>query len=168
MLFLQDFDIIWGVEQGVNMGPTDALSQKDEVDTSDDNWEIILLKGEAHYHHIWWLDAALATKISSSLTDPIITKALAAMNDKEGEPWIPHTSKNDWEYMDSALYFKHWLYIPKLAYHNPVSSPHQSPPGDMKGSSAHFTTCRRKTGGLECPHSYGNSSQDVPIAKLQR
>ena len=34
------------------MGPADALSQKDEVDTSDDNWEVILLKGDTQYHHI--------------------------------------------------------------------------------------------------------------------
>ena len=25
-LFLQDFDIKWGVEQGINMGPTNVLS----------------------------------------------------------------------------------------------------------------------------------------------
>ena len=36
-LFLQDYDIRWGVERGINMGPADALSQKDEVETSDDN-----------------------------------------------------------------------------------------------------------------------------------
>ena len=43
MLFPQDCDIIWGVEQGINMGPVDALSRKDKVDTEDDNQEIILL-----------------------------------------------------------------------------------------------------------------------------
>ena len=36
-LFLQEYDIRWGVERGVNMGPTDALSRKDKVETCDDN-----------------------------------------------------------------------------------------------------------------------------------
>ena len=36
-LFLQEYDIQWGVERGINMGPADALSQKDEIETSDDN-----------------------------------------------------------------------------------------------------------------------------------
>ena len=43
-LFLQDYDIRWGVEQGINMGPADALSRKDEIKTGDDNREITLLK----------------------------------------------------------------------------------------------------------------------------
>ena len=96
MLFLQDFDIIWGVEQGINMGPANALSWKDEVDTSDDNWEVTLLKGDAHYHHLRQLDTALATKIaSSSSANSIVTKVLAAMNDKEDKLCIPCTSKTD-------------------------------------------------------------------------
>ena len=36
-LFLQEYDIRWGMERGINMGPADALSRKDEVETSDDN-----------------------------------------------------------------------------------------------------------------------------------
>ena len=36
-LFLQEYDIQWGVERGINMGPTDALSWKDGIETSDDN-----------------------------------------------------------------------------------------------------------------------------------
>ena len=35
------------------MGLADALSQKDEVDTSDNNWEIILLKEEDHDHYCY-------------------------------------------------------------------------------------------------------------------
>ena len=86
-LFLQDFNIIWGVEQGINMGPADALSWKDKVDTSNDNQEITLLKGDAHHHHIQQLDATLSNKITSSSTsDPIVTKALTPMNNEAGEP----------------------------------------------------------------------------------
>ena len=51
-LFLQEYDIRWGVEQGINMGPADALSRKDDVETSDDNREITLLKGKDQYFHI--------------------------------------------------------------------------------------------------------------------
>ena len=47
------------------MGPTDALSRKDEVETCDDNQEITLLKGKDQYFHIRAVDAALAKKISS-------------------------------------------------------------------------------------------------------
>ena len=72
------------------MGPADALSWKDEIKTSNDNREITLLKGKDQYFHIQAIDASLAKKISSSTAqDPIITKALAAMNHDGGEPWIP-------------------------------------------------------------------------------
>ena len=72
------------------MGPTDALSRKDKVKTSDDNWEITLLKGGDQYFHIRAINIALANKISSSSAlDPIISKALTAMNDESSEPWIP-------------------------------------------------------------------------------
>ena len=36
-LFLQEYEIRWGVEGGINMGPTDALSRKDEIETCDNN-----------------------------------------------------------------------------------------------------------------------------------
>ena len=63
------------------MGLADALSQKDKVKTYDDNREITLLKGKNRYFHIQAIDAALAKKISSlTAQDPIVTKALAAMN----------------------------------------------------------------------------------------
>ena len=134
MLFLQKFDLIWGVEQGINMGPADTLSQKDKVDISDDNQEITLLKGDSQYHHIWAIDTALTKKIiSSSSSDSIVTTALTAMNDEEGEPWIPHISKDNWKYEDGGLYFKHWLYIPEQAHHDLVSSLHQSPAGGYEG-----------------------------------
>ena len=78
------------------MGPADTLSQKDKVDISDDNQEITLLKGDSQYHHIWAIDTALTEKIiSSSSSDSIVTTALTAMNDEEGEPWIPHISKDN-------------------------------------------------------------------------
>ena len=36
-LFLQEYNVRWGVERGINMGPTDALSRKDKVEMSNDN-----------------------------------------------------------------------------------------------------------------------------------
>ena len=72
------------------MGPMDALSRKDEIETNNDNREITLLKGRDQYFHIQAIDVALAKKISSSTAqDPIVTKVLAAMNHNGGEPWIP-------------------------------------------------------------------------------
>ena len=72
------------------MGPVDALSRKDEINTENDNQEITLLKGGDQYFHIHAIDAALTTKISlSSTSNPIVTKALTTMNDENGESWIP-------------------------------------------------------------------------------
>ena len=96
------------------MGPTDALSQKDDIETSDDNREITLLKGKDQYFHIRAINVALTKKISSSSTeDPIVSKALATMNSNNREPWIPHTTAADWEFIDNSLYFKHHLYVPE-------------------------------------------------------
>ena len=116
------------------MGPADALSQKDEVETSDDNREITLLKGKDQYFHIRAINVALAKKISSSTAqDPIVTKALAAMNHDGGEPWIPRTTAADWEFINDSLYFKHRLYVPEPACHDLVKSLHNSPTGGHEG-----------------------------------
>ena len=116
------------------MGPTDALSWKDEIETSDDNRKITLLKGTDQYFHIRAINTALAKKISSSSTgDPIITKALAAMNHDSSEPWIPRTMAADWEFIDNSLYFKHRLYIPDSARHDLVRLLHESPAGGHEG-----------------------------------
>ena len=116
------------------MGPTDALSRKDEIETSNDNREITLLKGRDQYFDIRAIDTALAKKISSSSNeDPIVTKALAAMNHDSGEPWIPRMTAADWEFIDNSLYFKHRLYIPESACHDLVKSLHESPAGGHEG-----------------------------------
>ena len=116
------------------MGPTDALSRKDEIETCDDNQEITLLKGKDQYFHICTIDAALAKKISSSSSgDLIVTKALTTMNNDSGKPWIPRTTAADWKFIDNALYFKHHLYVPELACHNLVRSLHESPARGHEG-----------------------------------
>ena len=47
-------------------------------------------------------------------------KALMAMVGDNIDPWLPHTTKEDWEFEDSLLYFKHHLYIPEVAHHQLV------------------------------------------------
>ena len=133
-LFLQEYNIKWGVERGINMGPADVLSRKDEINTADNNREITLLKGGEQYFHICTIDTTLADKISSSsASNPIVTKALAVMNNESSEPWIPQTAKTDWEFVNSTLYFKHHLYMPELAHHDLVKSLHKSPAGGHEG-----------------------------------
>ena len=115
-------------------GPADVLSRKDEVETSNDNQEITLLKEGNQYFHIHALNTTLANKISSSsASHPVITKALAAMNDASSEPWIPQTNQTDWEFTDGVLYFKHQLYIPEPAHLNLIKSLHESPASGHKG-----------------------------------
>ena len=108
------------------MGPTDALSRKDEIETCDDNREITLLKGKDQYFHIHAIDATLIEKISSSNGDPIVMKALATMNNDSGEPWIPQTMAADWKFIDNTLYFKHRLNVPEPACPDLVKSLHKS------------------------------------------
>ena len=116
------------------MGPADALSQKDDIETGDDNWEITLLKGKDQYFHIRTIDVALAKKISSSTTeDPIISKALAALYSDNKEPWIPHTTAANWKFINNSLYFKHRLYIPEPVRHDLVKSLYDSPTGGHEG-----------------------------------
>ena len=107
------------MEQGVNMGLADALSRKDKVDTMDNNHIATMLpRDDVHLQHVQQLDLALAQKIlQSSTTNPIITKALAAMHNDNIDPWLPRTTKEDWKFKDGKLYFKHHLYIPEEAWH---------------------------------------------------
>ena len=61
MLFLQDYDLIWGVEWGINIGPADALSQKDDVDTADNNSMVMLLPpNDTCHYNLQCLDLDLA------------------------------------------------------------------------------------------------------------
>ena len=123
------------------MGPADALSWKDEIETSDDNRKITLLKGGDQYFHIRAIDATLVKKISSLTTkDPVVTKALAAMNHDSGKPWIPQTTAADWKFIDNSLYFKHHLYIPESARQDLVKSLHESP---ARGHEGFFRTLHR-------------------------
>ena len=133
-LFLQEYDIKWGVERGINMGPADALSRKDDIDTDDDNQAITLLPKKDQYFHVRALDVTLANKIAlSSSNDPVVSKALLSMNDEAGEPWLPRTSKHDWHFEGGRLYFKQQLYILEASREDLVNSLHESPAGGHEG-----------------------------------
>ena len=102
MLFLQDFDLVFLATLGSQMGPADALSHKDEVDTSHDNQDVILLPPILFIKAI---DIALADKITLSFpSDPLISAALHALDD--GKSLLARASKHDWHYDDRKLYFK--------------------------------------------------------------
>ena len=123
------------------MGPADALSRKDKIEMGDNNQEITLLKGKDQYFHIRAINTTLAKKISSSSEgDLIVTKALAAMNNDSGKPWIPQTTAADWKFIDNSLYFKHRLYVPEPARHDLVRSLHKFPTG---GHERFFQTLHR-------------------------
>ena len=81
-LFLQDFDIVWKVTLGTQMGPADALSQKDHLDTTANNTNTPILPDPMVVNA---LDLTLSCHIqSSSTSDPFVLQALAALD--EGSP----------------------------------------------------------------------------------
>ena len=122
MLFLQDFDLIFLAKPGSQMGPANALSRKDEIDTSNDNHDVILLP---HTLFIKAIDIALTNKIAlSSPSDLLVSAALHALDD--GKSLLARASRHDWHYDDRKLYSKNQLYIPEPARQDLVSSIHAS------------------------------------------
>ena len=104
------------------MGPTDALSCKDKVDTSNDNQDIVLLPPTLFIKAI---DVTLADKITLfSPSNLLISTALHALDD--GKLLLARASKHDWHYDDRKLYFKNRLYIPETAQQDLVLSIHAS------------------------------------------
>jgi hypothetical protein len=132
-LFLQDFDILWQVTPGTKMGPADALSRKDHVDTTLDNIDAaIYLEPQI----INALDLSLARHIqSSSSTDPLVLRAV--QNLSTNSPLFPRSSLEDWSFDNGQLYFKKRLYIPPSARHSLVSSIHSAP---TSGHAGRFRT----------------------------
>ena len=93
-LFLQDFDLIWKVTPGTHMGPADALSRRDHLDTTDDNADTLILPDPIVINS---LDLMLACHIKSpSTSDPFVLKVLAALD--EGSPLFTHASLSDWSF----------------------------------------------------------------------
>ena len=78
-LFLQDFNVVWRVTPGMQMGLTDALSHKDYLDTTADNENTPILPNPMVINA---LNLILAHHIqSSSTSDPFILHALSALNE---------------------------------------------------------------------------------------
>ena len=109
-------------------------------------------------------------KISSlSAEDPIITKALAAMNHDSGEPWIPRTTAVDWTFIDNSLYFKHRLYVPEPACYDLVRSLHESP---ARGHEGFFQTLHQMQKDYWWPgmftflHKFISGCADCQAAKV--
>jgi hypothetical protein len=124
-LFLQDFDLHFLHTPGTQMGPADALSHRDNVDTANDNVELTLLPDNLF---ICAIDAALAEKISlSTPSDPLVLSALQALD--EGASLFPHTQQTDWLYQEGKLYFKGCLYAPEGVRCDIVASLHESAAG---------------------------------------
>ena len=122
MLFLWDFDLVFLATPRSQIGPADILSRKDEVDTSNDNQDVVLLPPTLFIKAI---DIALADKIAlSSPSDLLISTTLHAVDD--GKSLLARASKHDWHYDNGKLYFKNQLYIPKTAWQDLVSSIHTS------------------------------------------
>jgi hypothetical protein len=77
VIFLQDFDLHFHHTPGTQMGPTDTLSHRDNVDMADDNLELTLLLDDLFAHAI---DVVLVDKIAlSTPSDPLALSALQAL-----------------------------------------------------------------------------------------
>jgi hypothetical protein len=99
---LQDFDLHFHHTPDTQMGPADALSHRDDIDTADDNLELTLLPDDLFAHAI---NVALTDKIAlSTASDPLVLFALQALD--EGASLFPHARWEDWLYQDGKLYFK--------------------------------------------------------------
>jgi hypothetical protein len=128
-LFLQDFDLHFAHTPGMQMGPADALSRHDNVDTADDNVELTLLPDDLFARII---DVALADKIAlSTPSDPLVLSALQALD--EGAFLFPRARRDDWLYQEGKLYFKGRLYVPEGARHDIVVTLHESAAGGHGG-----------------------------------
>ena len=112
-LFLQDFDITWKVTPGTLMGPTGALSHKDHIDPTKDNAHTPIHPDPIVINA---LDLSLSHHIQqSTLSDPFILKALAALND--GSPLFTCTSLSNWSFNNGHLYFCNHMCLPSTTYH---------------------------------------------------
>ena len=122
-LFLQDFDIVWKVLPGAKLAPADALSQYNQVDTSSDNTDTVIVSEPAVINA---LDLTLAHHIQlSSSTDPLVLCALQNLSDDT--PLFPRSSLADWTFDNGHLYYKGQMYVPPPARSSLLHSIHSSP-----------------------------------------
>ena len=112
-MFMQDYDLVWDNHPGSQMGPADALSHRDEVDTSLDNTAVTMLPTIFDVL-IRALDVRLAERIAEfTATDPLVKDATEAM--AKHSSLFPRVTRDDWTFLNGALYYKSRLYIPEPA-----------------------------------------------------
>ena len=105
------------------MGPTDALSWRDHLDTTEDNADTPILPNPMVINS---LNLTLARHIkSSSASDPFVLRALAALDD--GSPLFTRTSLSDWSFDNGHLYFRNRMFVPPSARSALLHSIHSSP-----------------------------------------
>jgi len=134
-MFMQDYDLVWDNHPGSQMGPADALSCRDEVDTSLDNTTITMLPTVSDVL-IRALDVQLAEQIADfTTTDPLVKDATDAM--AKHSSLFPCAACNHWTFLNGALYYKSRLYVPEPARQELVHSLHCSQAG---GHGGYFRT----------------------------
>ena len=134
-LFLQDFHIEWVVTPGSQMGPADALSRKDDLDTSSDNHASSIVPEPVVINA---LDLTLSQSIANSTPfDPLVLRVLSAL--QSGSPLFSRSSLSDWYFDNGHLYFKGRMYVPPTAHSSLLHSLHSSP------SSGHMGIFHTKT-----------------------
>jgi len=95
------------------MGPADALSCHNEVNTSLDNTAITMLPSVSDVL-IHTLDVGLAERIANfTATNPLVKNATDAM--AQHSFLFPRVACEDWMFLNSALYYKSCLYVPEPA-----------------------------------------------------
>ena len=105
------------------MGPADALSRRDHLDTTEDNADTPILPDPMVINS---LDLMLAHHIkSSSTSDPFVLKALATLD--KGSPLFTHASLSDWSFDNGHLYFCNCMFVPPSARSALLHSIHSSP-----------------------------------------
>ena len=105
------------------MGPADALSRRDHLDTTGDNADTPILPDPLVINS---LDLTLAHHIkSSSTSDPFVLEALAALD--EGSPLFTCASLLDWSFDNGHLYFRNRMFVPPSARSTLLHSVHSSP-----------------------------------------
>ena len=134
-MFMQDYDLVWDNHPGSQIGPADALSRRDEVDTLLDNTAVTMLPTVSDVL-IRALDVRLADRIAEfTATNPLIKDATDAM--AKHSSLFPRAARDDWTFLNGALYYKSRLYIPEPARQDLVHSLHCSPVG---GHGGYFRT----------------------------
>jgi len=119
---MQDYDLVWDNCPGSQMGPADALSHRDEVDTLLDNTTITMLPTVSDVL-VRALDVWLAEQIANfTATDLLVQDARDTMS--KHTSLFPRASFDDWTFVEGSLYFKECLYVPEPACQDLVCSLH--------------------------------------------